>query len=643
MKLWVLTNEYAPYIIGGLGVVATNLTKAMAGNDQEIIVLAKCRKANIEIRHKGNVKIIRFPRNSRYYSIPNKKFCAVPVAAWLKKHGYGQPDFIHIHSLEFAALAGYYKRKYEVPVVYTCHSLVCLEPKSPLRELVAKRQEKLLEISDGIVVPSQWEREQLEEIYSFSRGKVEVIRNGVRIADNPRKNEGKRNRLLFVGRLIRSKGIEELLQAVALLRHYRPEIRLDVVGTGSSLYMRYLKGTAAKLGISGKVRWLGYMNPDVVQKLYSSYGAVVVPSRQESFGLVALEALANGVPLVSTCSGGLSDFVSEHVAELIPKVETVEIAAAIRRMWKQEDLTKMRVEIGLKIATYYEWAQVSNRYRQLFFRIYNSKNAQQSRWKLDRMWKDKLQGSVWVVEDDDGNRGYFKFTEPQRWYYSGTMVANEMIAARLAQLLEIPVVELEQAEIADPDGNARQGIVSREHTARELISWQEAGAKVRSDPRKYVKHLDSLQALVVFDAWIMNVDRATGKNLILYRNEPHEKYDWYLIDHGLALFGSPSKWAKNPYGSAYWGLLWQYYHVPKGLLQLQSSPDKLEPMIRKIESIRKSDIVRIVRQVPERFLPVEQRDFTVKLLTDRQKQLRGIIRRWLNYKGTKEYATKYTE
>ncbi|WP_052487347.1 HipA family kinase [Gordoniibacillus kamchatkensis] len=256
------------------------------------------------------------------------------------------------------------------------------------------------------------------------------------------------------------------------------------------------------------------------------------------------------------------------------------------------------------------------------------------------MWKAKPQGSVWVVKDAGGSRGYFKFAVPEQWHYSGTMVANEIIAAELARKVGIPVVVLEHAELAGPDGVVRRGIVSREAAAREVITWKDASAEVRSRPGKYVKNLGKLRGLVVFDAWIMNMDRATGKNLILYRNSPNEKYNWYLIDHGLTLYGSPYKWEKYPYGSEYWNQLWRYYHVPKGLLRLQSSGVKLEPMLRKIEAVSKADIVSIVDGVPGQFLPVAQRDFIVTMLTDRQKELRGIIQRWLEYKGTKEFGRK---
>src|SRR6185312_2056230 len=125
------------------------------------------------------------------------------------------------------------------------------------------------------------------------------------------------------GRVVPSKGIEELLQAVARLSNYYPTISLDVIGTGSANYMSKLQALT---------QWLGYKGHSSLLRMYSQYGAVVMPSKQESFGLVALEALANGIPLVSSRSGGLAEFVDSNVAEVIPHIAASDIAHAIENM-----------------------------------------------------------------------------------------------------------------------------------------------------------------------------------------------------------------------------------------------------------------------------------------------------------------------
>ena len=262
------------------------------------------------------------------------------------------------------------------------------------------------------------------------------------------------------------------------------------------------------------------------------------------------------------------------------------------------------------------------------------------RWKLKKAWKNKRQGQVWVVEDSTGRRGYFKFATKEQWFFSGPMIANEWIAAALAKRLGFPVADLEVAVVTGPDDTRQHGLVSIEQPGKEVVTWREAGEEVWQKPELHVNFTDLLAATVVFDAWIANIDRASGKNLVLVRNSPSERYNWYLIDHGHALYGSPRKWKRGAWNAQIWQQLWRFYNVPKGLLRLQSSMSALEPMIRKIEGLREHDIEAAVRSVPPGYLGSKERVFIKRLLLERQKQLRSIIERWLAYKGIKEYASE---
>ncbi|WP_027415638.1 HipA family kinase [Aneurinibacillus terranovensis] len=262
-----------------------------------------------------------------------------------------------------------------------------------------------------------------------------------------------------------------------------------------------------------------------------------------------------------------------------------------------------------------------------------------SKWMLKKAWKAKRQGQVWVVENENGQRGYFKFATAKQWYYSGPMIANEYIALALAKKLGFPAAELVQATVRGPDGKKQTGIVSLEKPAKEIITWREAGEELHSQPERFVEQIDKLRTLVVFDAWIANIDRALGKNLILFRNDAKEKYKWYLIDHGHTLYGSPRKWKRGKMGARIWLQLWKYYHVPKGLQRLQSSWPILYEEIKKIESITPCEIDEALNSVPPGSLRKKERAFIKRLLFYRQKRLRTIIRRWLAYKGTKEYGS----
>lgn len=256
---------------------------------------------------------------------------------------------------------------------------------------------------------------------------------------------------------------------------------------------------------------------------------------------------------------------------------------------------------------------------------------------MERTWKNKKQGKVWIVTNEKGQKGYFKFTTQKHWFYSGTMIANEFIAAALARQLGFPTAKLEYTSVVGPDGKKQKGIVSVSEDANEVITWYEAPAYVWNQPEKYVEQVDLLSQLVVFDAWITNIDRAPGKNLILYRQNSWEKYKWYLIDHGHTLFGSPRKWKRGSWNSAIWKKLWRFYNVPRGLLRLQSCKDNLEPMIRKIENMTRKEIEMAIGEAPKETIQKKEKEFIKKLLLTRKKQIRHIMYNWLDYKGTREY------
>lgn len=354
LRLWILTTEYEPDIIGGLGTVATNLTKAYVNAGIHVTVLKAHRSNRFQISGKPGLRMIRLPINS---SIP-------AINRFINKNGYRKPDGIHIHSIDFAGLAEYYRKTHRTPVIYTCHSLVAMEPRSKKSRKRSSRQELLLRISNRIVVPSRWEAGKLKAMYPFCAKKITVIRHGVNV--RPMKRRIARNRLLFVGRLIRIKGLEPLLEAIASLKRKDKNVSLHIVGKGSKNYVKRLKSLSEKLDIRSNVRMLGYRSQKKMQTIYGSYGAVVMPSKTESFGLVALEALAGGVPLVATRSGGLSEFVNGTVAQTIPKVERKAIAEAIEKMWRNPSITDKRVSAGLKLASRFKWPQVARQYKKLF-------------------------------------------------------------------------------------------------------------------------------------------------------------------------------------------------------------------------------------------------------------------------------------
>ncbi len=359
LSVWVLSAEYDSYILGGLGVVATALARELTEMRSTVTVITGTPRGSVSVSKGKNLTVVRFP----------KRYTARMMAKYLAARQIAPPDLIHVHSLQYVELLQHYRTDAKIPAVYTCHSL--------LRHRINKvytpqRQLRLLRSVDHVVVPSATEQDKLLKRYPFCAGKTSVIAHGVKVDDGGGRGAGDRFHLLYAGRLVSNKGIEELIDAMALLKPGYPQARLYLVGDGPMA--RRLKQRASRQGVAEIVHWEGRYEHARLQDAYRSFGAVVVPGKAESFGLVALEALAAGVPLVATRAGGLGQFVSDEVAQVIEQVDARTIARAIAQMWQVPGLTRQRVRAGRELAFSYQWSHAARSYEQLFAALEGAKH-----------------------------------------------------------------------------------------------------------------------------------------------------------------------------------------------------------------------------------------------------------------------------
>lgn len=362
LTVWVLTNEFHPIINGGLGIVATQLTKMLSKAGVEIIVLCSSDSEKLS-KSGGRPRIVRFPKDSRHYSRSARAFKSSIVLRAAAAISSGKPDLIHVHSTDFAAVASAAGSLYRIPIVYTCHSMAS----KGITSRSGKNQAKLIRAAKRIVVPSMWQAGEIKHAYPGRHGKISVIPHGVKSVSKQLK--GSPSKLLYIGRLIPSKGVKPLIKAVALLSRNHKNVSLTIVGSGKVRYQNSLRTLARRSGIAKRIRWIKMSSNDVVQRMYTSYGAVIVPSKKESFCLVALEAMANGVPLVSTLSGGLKEFVTARNAQVIQSVDSPTIARAITAMWKNPAKTRQRLINARSTAARHRWPAIALRYKSLFIKL----------------------------------------------------------------------------------------------------------------------------------------------------------------------------------------------------------------------------------------------------------------------------------
>ncbi len=242
-------------------------------------------------------------------------------------------DLIHSHYWLSSWVGTVLSKDWNVPHALTFHTLA----KNKLRarageaetELRLSTEKRLADSVDAIVVSTTEEKEDLRRYYQVPRHRVQVIPPGVDLElfqpmekADARQLLGLREEkvILYVGRVEPLKGLDILPQAVAILDD-AANTRLLIVGGSSEndRELQHLGTMAQRLGIEDSVTFTGSLRQTELPTYYSAADVFVLPSYYESFGLVALEAMACGTPVVASRVGGLKTFVEDgKTGYLIP-------------------------------------------------------------------------------------------------------------------------------------------------------------------------------------------------------------------------------------------------------------------------------------------------------------------------------------
>jgi len=219
------------------------------------------------------------------------------------------PDIVHLHSSFAGALVrALLPRRAKRPrIVYCPHGWAFgMECASLKQRLYAAIERRLARRTDLIIVNSQSEHE-LALRFGMPRDKLQLVNNG--IAWRPPVNRGEGDaklRVAFIGRHDRQKGLDVLLDTIN--RFGLPNIDFHIVGAG------ILDGpSSGRPGQQPNLTFHGWLDRQAIDELLAGMDAVVMPSRWEAFGLVAIEAMRAGVPVVASDRGALPDIVRDGI------------------------------------------------------------------------------------------------------------------------------------------------------------------------------------------------------------------------------------------------------------------------------------------------------------------------------------------
>jgi len=339
MRIAILTNEYPPHIYGGAGVHVEYLTRELArvedGNHSlEILCFGEQQSNEGNLRVRGVMPECVLPyQDPRHARFQDTMLRNLEMAGLL-----GDVDVVHCHTW-YTHLAGcLVKQLTGARLVLTTHSL---EPHRPWKveqlgtayNASSWVERTAYENADGVIAVSASMRDDVHELYRVPREKIRVIHNGIdlnqyRPSPDPAvlakyAIDPARPFVLFVGRITRQKGIIHLVEAIQWIR---PGVQVvlcagapDTPEIGREMAERV---EGARLQSANPIIWIPQIVPkDEIIALYTQASLFACPSVYEPFGIINLEAMACGTPVVASAVGGIIEVVVPGKTGLLVPVD----------------------------------------------------------------------------------------------------------------------------------------------------------------------------------------------------------------------------------------------------------------------------------------------------------------------------------
>lgn len=328
MKVLMITPDYIDNLYGGIGIYVNELIEALNNLEIEItLVITRIRKNKIdksgEYIKSDRLKIINLAigQNLFYDDIKNPYTAEqnnpfAPLKLSYINYEMSKKiqilmeneefDLIHIHDAYFAEVGYMVKYQYDIPLVLTIHSMM-----DDKRKMMYHLRNFSLQNADKIIAVSKWVETKIHSIKMNQELKIEIVEPEKKeIQYKPYiYTEDEKKIILFVGRIEKNKGCLELLDAYKELKKIYDNIELQFVGTGS--IEEDIKEDVYKNGVKD-VTFNGYVENQEILEIMNKAYMVVIPSYEEPFGIVAIEAACASTCVVASGSGELGRILKKY-------------------------------------------------------------------------------------------------------------------------------------------------------------------------------------------------------------------------------------------------------------------------------------------------------------------------------------------
>ncbi len=403
MRILMLSWEYPPHIVGGLGTHVAELTSALAAQGMELFVVTPLLRGGepeetiserLRVRRVG----LAFGETHSFTSFVARANEELERVAYKVYEEVGEFDIIHTHDWLTSTSAIALKQHWYTPLIATIHATERGRGRGLLQG------EHALQINNlewqlsyeawRIIVCSRFMTQQLVDTFQTPFDKIDVVPNGTDIPPSPFSTNEERltfrrtyahddeRIIFFVGRIVYEKGLHILLDALPKVTS-QVKARLVIAGTGA--YLDTLKEQAEAMGISHLVTCTGFISDEERDGLYHVADVTTFPSLYEPFGIVVLEAYAAESPVVVSQTGGLMEVVSpDETGLVVPPGNADALAESIVETLQNTQQTRIRVEKARRVLVeQYSWKSIARETINVYERVYEE--WKKSSWRKEKM------------------------------------------------------------------------------------------------------------------------------------------------------------------------------------------------------------------------------------------------------------------
>jgi glycosyltransferase involved in cell wall biosynthesis len=392
----MLSWEYPPRIVGGIARHVQELSEALAAQGVEMHVLTAAHPDAPSEAVENGVHLYRVgvPFAPPAGDLLNQVYAlnaAIEARAEQLLNEWGivegravnrrRPVLLHAHDWLVEPAARALKHRFKLPLIATIHATEHGRHGgiySDLSRVISHHEWQLCYEAWRVIVCSHFMREEVHRVLSVPWDKLDMIPNGIRadkfafeFAETERAAFRARFAapdeplIFFVGRLVREKGVQVLLQALPQVKAYVPNARLVIVGGGAR---GHLEAFVRFLRMEQSVHFTGFIPDEDLLRLYRVVDVAVYPSLYEPFGIVALEAMAAGVPVVVSDAGGLKEVVQHERTGIVTWAGNAESLAwgILRVLLHPREAQAQAARARRIVQREFNWARIARQTRAVY-------------------------------------------------------------------------------------------------------------------------------------------------------------------------------------------------------------------------------------------------------------------------------------